>query len=310
MAAVLIIGVPRSGTTWIGRALGAADGAVYVNEPDGDHDPFAFRARLGHPIAPVLAPGDDAPDLERLWAGAFAGGRPARTMRDRIARRIYAATPVPERWEVWLGATPSTRLRLVSMLAVPRVAAPDAAAVVVKSVRAELSAEWIVARFAPRVLVVERNPLNVLASWIDLDYVRDPREAAAYAQGAGERWGIDPLSRAAPQLEQQTFTYGVLASALRESAARHPDWIVVSHDELCLDAAGGFADLAPRLGLTWGEDAARFVVDSDTAGAGYRTERRTAEQPGRWRERLTSDQIATIRETLARFPGAKVPEAD
>ncbi len=310
MAAVLILGVPRSGTTWIGRALGAAEGAVYVNEPDGDHDPFAFRTRLGQPIAPVLAPGDDAPESERLWAGAFAGGRPARTVRDRIARRLYAATPVRQRWEVWLGAEPSTRLRWVARLAVPRVAVPDARVVVVKSVRAELSAEWIVARFAPRVLVVERNPLNVLASWIDLGYVRDPREAATYAQLAGERWGVEPPSASASQLERQSFTYGVLATALHEAAARHDDWIVVSHDELCLDAPAGFAALAPRLGLTWGDAAARFVVESDTAGAGYLTERRTAEQPGRWRSRLSSEQVAIIRETLDRFPGAKVHEVD
>jgi hypothetical protein len=310
MTAVLIIGVPRSGTTWIGRALGAADGAVFVNEPDGDHDPFAFRARLGHPIAPVLVPGDEAPDYHRLWAGAFAGGRPARTVRDRIARRLYAGTPVPERWKVWLGASPPARLRLVSRLAVPRVAAPGASVVVVKSVRAELAAEWIVARFAPRVLVVERNPLNVLASWIELDYVRDPREAASYASLARRRWGIDAPSPSAPQLEHQTFTYGVLATALRESVARHADWIVASHDELCLDAPARFAALAGRLDLTWGAAAAEFLVESDTAGVGYRTERRTAEQPDRWRERLRPEQVTMIHETLARFPGATVPEAE
>ncbi len=310
MAAVLIIGVPRSGTTWIGRALGATDGAVYVNEPDGDHDPFAFRARRGHLIAPVLAPGDEAPDYKRLWAGAFSGGRQARTIRARIARRLYAKTPVSERWKVWLGARPPARLRLVSRLAVPRVAVPEASEVVVKSVRAELAAEWIVTCFAPRVLVVERNPLNVLASWIDLDYVRDPREAATYAAPARERWGIEAPSPSAPQLEHQAFVYGVLTTALRESAARHPDWIVASHDELCLDAPGRFAGLAGQLGLTWGSAAAEFLAESDTAGVGYRTERRTAEQPGRWRERLSAEQVAMIRGTLAHFPGVSVPEME
>jgi hypothetical protein len=53
--------------------------------------------------------------------------------------------------------------------------------VIVKSVRSELAMDWLVARFRPRILLVERNPLNVLASWIELDYVRDQEEAAAVA---------------------------------------------------------------------------------------------------------------------------------
>jgi hypothetical protein len=180
----------------------------------------------------------------------------------------------------------------------------------VKSVRAELAAEWIADRFSPRVLVVERNPLNVLASWIELDYVRDAREAAAYAAVARTKWGIDAPPASAPRLEHQAFTYGVLAASLQEAAARRPEWTVVSHDELCLDAADGFARLADRLGLEWGPDAARFVTESDTAGAGYRTERRTVEQPDRWRERLDDDQVAMIRVALDRFPaaGSSIPE--
>ena len=39
MTRVLILGVPRSGTTWSGRALGATEHAAYVNEPDGFVDP-------------------------------------------------------------------------------------------------------------------------------------------------------------------------------------------------------------------------------------------------------------------------------
>ena len=97
MSAVLIAGVPRSGTTWIGRTLGHTERATYVNEPDGFRDPFAFRTMLTHGENPVLDPGDPAPDLERLWAGALAGGRPAGTWRDRLARTLYERTPLDDR---------------------------------------------------------------------------------------------------------------------------------------------------------------------------------------------------------------------
>jgi hypothetical protein len=308
MTTVLIAGVPRSGTTWVGQALGHTDGAVYVNEPDGDHDPFAFRARLGHLVAPVLEPGQAAPEWERLWAGSFAGGRYAGTVRDRAARAIFARTPIEQRWDAWLGGRESAALRLASGLAVPRVADPDARHVVVKSVRSELAVEWVVDRFAPRVLVIERNPLNVLASWIDLDFVRDGREAAAVASYARDHFGVEAPRPDDPQLVQQAYYFGVLASGLREATQRHPEWTVTSHDALCVDSNTRFAALATALGLEWGDEARSFLDASNEEGGGYRTQRRTEEQPERWRERLVEQQVATIRATLAPFPYALLPD--
>ena len=90
MTRVLILGVPRSGTTWSGRALGATEGTAYVNEPDGFADPYAFRVMLAHGEHPAIAPTEAARDYERLWEGAFAGGRPADTLRDRAARFVFA----------------------------------------------------------------------------------------------------------------------------------------------------------------------------------------------------------------------------
>jgi hypothetical protein len=307
---VLIVGAPRSGTTWIGAALGRTEGAVFVNEPDGDHDPFAYRARLGHGIAPTLTPGDAAPEYERLWAGAFAGGRAARTPRDRLARRVYASVPVSQRWAVWLGGSPGPRLRVAAALAVPRVAVDAARAVVVKSVRAESSVEWIAARFSPRVLVVERNPLNVLASWVELGYVRDPRESGAYAGVARRRYGVDVPPAGAPVLERQAFTYGVLASVLREAAGRHPEWVRAHHDDLCIDAPARFRALAGTLALEWGARADAFLRESDAPGAGYHLTRATRSQPDRWRQRLDAEQVETIREVLDRFPTGLLADAD
>lgn len=299
---LLIAGVPRSGTTWIGQALGRTDGSIYVHEPDGDHDPFAFRARLGHSVTPSLGVGQADEDYSRLFAGAFAGGQYARTMRDKLARRIYAGTPVEDRWRAWLGGPVSPMLRAASTLAVPRVAHVGAANVIVKSVRSELAMEWIVDEFHPRVILVERNPLNVLASWIELDYVRDTREAAAVAVHAQERWGIEPPPESEPHLVHQTFEYGVLASALRESSTRLNDWTIVSHEQLCVDPLAEFRALADRLGLGWNESVAEYLTASDREGTGYQTNRRAEDQPDRWRERLDADQVATIRATLDQFP--------
>jgi hypothetical protein len=309
MSALLIAGVPRSGTTWIGRALGHTEQTAYVNEPDGFRDPFAFRTMLAHGENPILDPGDTAVDVERLWAGALAGGQPAGTLRDRAARSLYDRTPLDDRRAARARGHATGRAGLVARFAVARVAAPDASRVVVKSVQSALALEWIVERFGPHVLVVERNPFNVLASWNELGFVRNPRETAAIATYAQQRWDIDPPDADAPHLALQAFHFGVLTSALREAAARHPDWVRTRHEDLCVDTVARFRALTGEVGLTWGDAAEQFLTESDRDGTPFRTLRRTEDQPDRWRERLDAEQVATIRTTLARFPHAIVTES-
>jgi hypothetical protein len=299
---LLIVGVPRSGTTWTGRVLGRTDGAQYVNEPDGFRDPYAFRIMLARGENPILAATDSAPDYERLWRGALGGGVVSRHPGDRIARLLYERTPLDARRDARATGRVPARLRLSAALARPRVAAHEGSRVVVKSVQSVLAIEWIAARFAPRVLVVERNPLNVLASWSELGYVRNDRERDAIARYARRRWGSAPPQTDASQLAHQSFVYGVLAAALREATAGHPEWIVARHEDLCTEPTAQFRALAGRCGLVWGPEAEQYLADTDQDGTPYRTLRRTAEQPDRWRERLDAEQVATIHETLTRLP--------
>jgi hypothetical protein len=305
---LLIVGVPRSGTTWTGRVLGRTGGARYVNEPDGFRDPYAFRVMLARGENPILQAGDEAPDYERLWRGAFAGGALARSPADRLARRLYDRTPLDARREARATGRVPARLRLSAALARPRVGGADGGRVVVKSVQSLLALEWIAARFSPRVLVVERNPLNVLASWSELGYVRNRRERDALAAYAQRRWGSAPPPASAPHLAHQAFVFGVLAATLHEVCARHPEWTVACHEELCTEPVARFRALAARCGLDWSGEAEAFLAESDREGTPYRTLRRTAEQPDRWRDRLDAGEVATIRETLARVPLATVPE--
>lgn len=302
MVKVLIVGLPRSGTSWVGNTLGRAPDTAYVHEPDGDHEPFAFRARRGSFIAPVLAPGDRAPDLERLWTGVFAGGRRSTSFRSRLAWKLYRASPVDRRWRCWLEGRTAPDLRLIAALAQPLQPVPGVRHVVAKSVRAEGYVEWIVDRFAPEVVVVERNPLNALASWSELGFGKDPRALSGLGRIASERWGVAPPPVDGPLIERQAFVYGVAACQLRDAAARHPEWTVVRHEVLCGDPIAQARALLARVGLEWGPGTEQYLVESDRDGSGYHTQRRASEQADRWRTRLDAGQVDAIRAELARFP--------
>ncbi|HEX5616576.1 MAG TPA: hypothetical protein VFZ83_15590 [Acidimicrobiia bacterium] len=304
MQRVLVLGAPRTATTWIGEALGHADATAYVHEPDGVEDPFAFRAKRALAHHPVLEPGADAADYARLWAGAFSGGAPAGTRADRLARALFARTTPEERRRAREGRGTSVRIQVVCRLARPRVApAPPPAAVVVKSVHAALAADWIVDRFAPRVVVTHRNPLNVMASWLELGFPNTaPSGHHAVVAEAHRRWGLTLPGHDAPPLERDSAYLGTLLCALHEHVARHPDWIVVSHEAACVEPASVLRELAARLGLVWGDAAEQFVAASDRPGHGWATQRVASTLSEKWRDQLDPAQVATIRATLARFP--------
>ena len=89
MARILLAGVPRSGTSWTGRALGTTPGTRYVDEPDGFRDAFAFKVMMEFGENARLEPGAAAPDYRSLWAGAFAGGVRAPGAAARFAEWTY-----------------------------------------------------------------------------------------------------------------------------------------------------------------------------------------------------------------------------
>jgi hypothetical protein len=193
-------------------------------------------------------------------------------------------------------------LRIARAAARPPVADPSVINVVAKSVQCARSIEWIVDRFAPATVVLSRHPLNAIASWRDLDFVRNPRENETLARDAFERWGVTAPAADAPRLAQQAFVYAVTASAFASAAAQHPEWITVRHEDLCRDAPGELRGLAARLGLEWTDAATRFVEESDRDGVGFMTARVAAEQEERWRDRLSGAEVDLVRAVLAEFP--------
>jgi hypothetical protein len=308
---VLVLGIPRSGTTWIGRALAAAPDTSYLHEPDNDMShPFALRAkgRLGR--FPLLDPSDDAPGYERLWRAALGEdgkerGAVAR-LRDRAALSIGRRVPRPVMQQAL--SNPDTgrpaALRLASWLATPAAPGPGANAVV-KTVHAPLAAEWIDARFDPAVVVVLRHPLNVLASLLELG-LPDRDRALERRPGVPERvlrpLGIDPPEENASDAARAAWQVGMLQAALQAAAARHREWIVVEHEELAIGAIPAFRSLFERIGLPWSEDVAAHLEASNRPGTGFTTNRLGADEPARWRRRLRPDQFRDALRVLRTLP--------
>ena len=288
---VLVAGLPRSGTTWVGEVLGHTAGARYLHEPDNHlvrPDAWWAKRRLGS--YPEIRPGTDGDDYDRLWSQAFAGGpRPS---------LVYAGAKILQR----AGAT-----RLSGRLAGRQRSWPASGPLVVKSVHCVRSLEWIADRFDPAVVVVERHPFGVISSWRKLgwdDFLDTDPGALRYSAAV---LGVDPVPPGAQWLERAAWHYGLLSSYLEQARLRHPEWLVVRHEVVCSDPEPAFQRLSARLGLQFTEGTARFLAASNRPGDGYSTHRLWHEQVDGGRSRLTPAERTLVLATLDRFAiGQKV----
>lgn len=164
--AVLVLSLPRSGSSWVGEALGCAVDALYLREPVTQSD------RLFYDLGTVFA--IDSPDLDARYQSP--------------ADKAYAGWPdfersivrFPEQW-----ALKQRRSRRV----------------VIKEVNL-LACGWYVQRYAPRIVLLVRHPAAVALSWQRKGWLG--ADAGSWAkngevQGRALREALDVLQEYAAQ---------------------------------------------------------------------------------------------------------------
>lgn len=302
---LLLVGLPRSGTTWTMQVLESAPGFHPILEPDneGASAPAIWgKHRAGR--FPALHPGDDDERYRRLWGWILQGA--PRNARQRLAAHLLLPVQRPGRTRFLQGHPPllmraaGTAARRPSLRPAP---APAAGRLLVKTVHAPLSIEWLAATFDVDVLVVLRHPGNVLASWLSLDlneqYVR-LEQRPEVRRGWTDRWGVGPPE--SDPLAKMVWEIGLLTAALEESALRHPAWVVRTHEQLCREPGAEFKQLLGELRMDWSEAVEDYLRMSDAPGSGFATKRVAAELPDAWKSKLTTAQVATMRRVLEPFP--------
>jgi len=302
---LLLAGIPRCGSTWTMRALDSDPTILLVNEPDNEgQTASAIWAKRELGRFPVLSEDADDPRYRRLWDWAIAG---APTSRRLIAAGWLLNTVQPEGRRRFYQGRMSPRMQLAGALGARpgfgRRPELERHRLLVKSVHAPLALEWLTKTYGFEVFVLFRHPGNVLASWIALDltdrFARMEDHPAIRARLASTpplpRRGVDPIARI-------VWLIGLLTLMLEESTARHPEWVVRTHEELCRDPVAEFRRLFADLHLPWCDAVEDFLTENDRPGQGFAVRRVASDAPGAWKSRLTPGQIDTLQQVLAEFP--------
>jgi Sulfotransferase family len=313
MNRILIVGVPRSGTTWFGRVLAATENTEYLGEPDNPlKSPFALQTsrRLGIGHYPLLTAEASAPEYERLWAHALglahAGG--LSPLRRRASGRLFDRFSPHQLRAAVQSDTLTLPLRIVERLAAPEEASASSRNLIVKSVYAPLSVEWIARHFPLRIAIVLRNPLSILSSWAELKWLGRPGNDVLDQVDDGiqeeltRRWSIPHAPVGAPVMARAAWMVAAFTCALTDAAARNPDWTVVTHEDLCEAPSERYPVVASALGLTWGARADGVLGDMNRPGEGLEPFRVASDLGDVWSRRLSAEEVEEARSVLDRFP--------
>jgi hypothetical protein len=298
---ILIVGLPRSGTTWTLRALASAAGTTALLEPDNeDKYPAALHAKHALGRYPVLQPGDRAFPYRDHWAWVMSGAPEDR--RARLAR--YLLAPGIER-RIHEGRRDPVTWLAGQVARTPRPGhAGEHGRIIAKSIHAQLATEWLATEFDVEVLLLLRHPASVLASWLETN-LKDGRNATLERRPEIrscylERWGV-PLPGRDP-VERMSWRIGLLTAAIEEAASHHPEWHLRTHERLCSDPTSEFRQLYADLHLDWSETSQSFLEDHNAPGSGFVINRVASELSDSWRERLDDTQLAALRGALDLFP--------
>ena len=309
---LLVTGLPRSGTSWVGKMLEASDEVVYVNEPMNPkhppgRSPGVLDGPVGHYFEYISTADDD------VWREAFRHTLGLRYRFGRELRRNHAPYDLGRMLKYGTSFT-------LGRLRGRRALLDDPYAL--------FSAGWLAQEMGVSAVILVRDPVSWVGSWRALDWsvsftelLDQPRLVADHLEPYADR--MRELVDSPDWLARTCLLWEATYAAVDRTLRHVPGVSLVGYESLVKDPQGGFADLYGRLGLTWSERAEQQVREATTeqagAGRGFHWSlrggvSRTAYRPmgqntalSTYRDRLTPEEIARVHELTAEVAARVLP---
>lgn len=303
---ILVVGAPRSGTTWLAKIIDSHPDVLYRHEPDETRPP---------------RPGDDLPALLAEWVA------------DRGARTVTKRPFFPKTWQpAWARALrtgfagavsaasrlPSPLNRLAGV-AVPDLAFGPPPRVAIKSVRWGQGAAALAQTMpASRTVFILRHPCGQVASVMRGNRQRRfdlrtegtdmPFDEAAALPFAAAHGVDDPTFQALPDAAKYAWSWRAFNEPAYAALAPQPNVHVVLYEALCTRPEALARRILAFTGLDWNPQTENFVARSTAhkGNAGYYAIFRDAIAAAEaWRTTMSPADQQAVRSVVATSPLAR-----
>lgn len=302
VAPILITGVPRSGTTFLGRMIGYEPGIFYLHEPVANHCRAGFF-RWWHEKTFPDARGDEA------------------ALRAVFARMLRLEFDLKTDWRTHTRTL--DRIKSLGWWGKAAWGRRHGERPLLKDPCALLLTEWLHREFGVEPVLMIRHPAAVVHSFLRKGWrfnieatVRQPHIAEGPAARCAAELRQKNLRGLTP-VEEVAFMWRLLASIIVDYRARHPEWMVLRHEDIVVEPAAAVRRVFSHLGLPFRTATEKRIHDftgGHNPAADLDTSmniRRDASGVNRlWRDALSADAKAAIREIVAPVFGEFYRDAD
>lgn len=288
---ILVTGSIRSGTTWVGKTLATAPGIALIHEPFNlDHPLGVFAHHWTHQYTYLADGVEETPVVEHAMTDTL--GFRYRPMvhlrnRERALRTLGLLRDLPR--SLWR--------RLVSR---PRPLLKDPIAL--------FSSEWLAERFNMDVVIMVRHPGAFALSYSRIaepNRFADLLQQRALMEGPLEPFvaEIEKAAGTEDPIDQAAILWRVLYATVALYRNRHPEWVVIRHEDLSAHPITQFGNLFARLDLPFTKRTSRFIAHTTDSRNPteppdeklHHLRRNSRESIGVWHRRLPPEDIRRIR---------------
>lgn len=293
---ILLVGAPRTGSTWLSKYLSHSPSVVYNHEPDNElESPLAESLKAGLPRFPYLLQTGTTVNYKKLFLTAFSYrllpndhiinslalkyiGLGRETKIKNLAV-LQTASPQSIKTLYWISTLFSRPIPLNKM-------------VLVKSVHLALALPFIKEHFNPTFILVFRNPLDAYGSQVKLQMKDQNRKIYKYHPDTSTDANyISKQSEAFQSGVQMALLYKSMASFAEKNNRAHSIFYEdIIHNPKLLPA------LAENLGISESTQMKHFLTKNNQPGHGYQISRDLKQQQNTHIGILSKEQIHQFKE--------------
>ncbi len=271
-------GVPRSGTTWLGRVISASKYYFYVHEFINpvclfqETQPFQKYHYIDehniHKYEPILK------KLINLTYKSEMEKNIIKHMAKETVRSFFSMK------------------RRVRGYPQPLLKEPNAC----------FSSDFLARRYGLKVIVLVRHPAAVVASFKRMGWPSDLDRIVQQKTLIRKYFSKMPLEKYRDRVEEISLLWLIVMDVLTRFMEKNKDWILVRHEDLCRHPLGEFEKIFEKLNIFFSKKMKNRIISSTQSETvtpedknPFHLKRNSRKLAGAWQGLLTVEEIEKIK---------------